>query len=134
LFLARRQAVKTSKSSRIVSLNMAGSSCRHITPAGQAMGYARQVPASAGRISGMANEQRTTRGTRLALLLLMMLALPPAYVLSSGPVAWLLGDGELGMAAWNATYRPVGLLAEWTGTERPYARYVNWWTRGGSLL
>ena len=65
--------------------------------------------------------------------ILLLLPLPPIYLLSSGPMAVLLGDGEQGMAAWNTIYRPAGSLSEFTGTQRLYLRYVDWWTRRPSL-
>lgn len=73
------------------------------------------------------DSERTTSSAKSAIALLVLLALPPVYVLSSGPAAWMLGDGQPGLAAWNVAYGPAGWLAEATGTERPYVRYVQWW-------
>jgi hypothetical protein len=74
----------------------------------------------------MANN-RSIRASKWSAVLLLVLSLLPVYVLSSGPAAWWLGDSEFGLATWNLLYRPAGLLAETTGTEKPYVRYVQWW-------
>jgi hypothetical protein len=65
--------------------------------------------------------------SKLLVVFLLLLALLPIYLLSSGPAAWLLGDSEFALATWNLVYRPAGLLAETTGTEKRYVRYVQWW-------
>ena len=65
-----------------------------------------------------------------SVALLLLLAVLPMYLLSSGPAAWLLPETEFGLATWNTLYRPAGWLAERTGAERPYVRYVRWWATG----
>jgi hypothetical protein len=73
------------------------------------------------------NGERNSSNRKSAIALLVLLVLPPVYILSSGPAALMLGDGQLGITAWNVAYRPAGWLAGTTGTERPYLRYVQWW-------
>jgi hypothetical protein len=50
------------------------------------------------------------------------------YVLSSGPVAWMLSRTRGGAEFWNAVYSPL-LAADhyWPPAGRVHAAYLHWW-------
>ena len=65
------------------------------------------------------------------VLLIGALVLPVLYVLSIAPAIWLVSNGYLSDATYNAVYWPLIKAAGATGTRPLLIRYINWWLGEG---
>jgi hypothetical protein len=65
---------------------------------------------------------------RLALYLVALVALLPAYVISTGPVYWLFNQGYITQRQWNAFYAPLGWSSRQSAAiDRVGDQYLDWW-------
>jgi hypothetical protein len=74
------------------------------------------------------NEQRSRLPAVVVLLVAALLA-PLAYVLSVGPVAWLIDGGYIDPDRGEAAYLPLRLISEQSSTFARFLEwYADWWT------
>jgi hypothetical protein len=77
------------------------------------------------------NPRRAKGGSWAVLTLVLLVALPVLYVLSMGPAARLVSNGQLSYETWERVYARLGRLSE---RVPPAARllqsYCDWWAFG----
>ena len=78
---------------------------------------------------GGMKEKRAGSGC-VAVIVVVMLMLPPLYVLSSGPALWVTHNARLPGRLWNVAYWPLTYARDTVpGFNSRFQWYLDLWTR-----
>ena len=74
------------------------------------------------------NDKPKRGGWRLPVVLTVVLALPPLYVLSIGPASALAGAKVISFETWSTIYAPVRWACRKSETLEDWmVGYIRWW-------